>query len=602
MLAPSDTPTNSTTPGSSSGGPMPSRSPLRAPQEANYYIDDHSRASELQAAAPQYIDDGYSVPSTHSVGSPYSQTSSVHHPQVESLKNSPSVSHPQAYSPSASYPQAYSPALASPSLTSNYVPPPSPTPSHHSQAYPVPHAHNNSYPTVDSAYQQQQYAYPQDLYQQGYQQQPYPEPTLHTYPAYDASSSSVTKPVNNGRRKKIIWIGSIVILILIGAIVGLVVAMKNKDSDNSNSNNSNNSSSGNSPTRTSSTPTTTTKPPSPISSIPVTLPSSPTTTTTAVSSIPVIVPTPGPSTGNGNGSRVEPIPLPDLPPKGDCAFSFCGDYFGKCNGLCAEDGEYKSCLKTAMLAPQDSPISSNTPGSSSDALVLPHSISRAPQDPNHNIDNSSRASALMVSSPQYIDGYSDPATHTADSPYRTSSVRHPHAQSVEKSPSVNHPHAYSPTLASPRVSLNYIPPPSPTPSQSSAYPVPEGLYGKIAYPTDEGAYHQQQYQNIYQDPYQRSYQQPYPEPAFHAYPEPTLVDTCDEKIGQTSGTKPGNDRRKRIIWIGTVVILALIGAIVALVVTMKNKDSGSNANINSNLGNNTTTSTLRPTLSASRAS
>ncbi|KAK3843867.1 MAG: hypothetical protein J3R72DRAFT_102462 [Linnemannia gamsii] len=264
-----------------------------------------------------------------------------------------------------------------------------------------------------------------------------------------------------------------------------------------------------------------------------------------------------------------------------------------------------------MLAPQDSPIS--------DTLVHPRSISRAPQDPNYNIDDSSRASTLIVSSPQYIDGYSAPPSYTADSPYRTQSVRHPQtqsvehspsvnhpqAQSVEYSPSVNHPHAYSPNLASPRVSLSYIPPPSPTPSQSNTYPVPEGHLGKIAYLTDEGAYHHQQYQNIFQeDPYQHSYQQPYPEPALHAFPEPALVDSFDEKIVPTSGTKPGNGRRKKIIWIGVFVILALIGVIVALVITMKNKDSGSNDNFGNNLGNNTarTSSTLRPTTSATRTS
>ncbi|KAF9117728.1 hypothetical protein BGW39_001855 [Mortierella sp. 14UC] len=332
MLAPADTPTNSTTPGDSSNALMSSRSP----QEANYQVDDLSRASENVASSPQYVNDGHSVPSTHTADSPYSRTPSMRHPHVEPSDYSPSVSHPQAYSPSVNQTQAYSPALVSPSLASNYIPPPSPTHSHHSQAYPVPLAYNKAYPTADGTYQQQQYAYQQDPYQQPYQQQPYPEPTLHSYPEPTLvdpvaekvdQASTISKPVNNGRRKKIIWIGSIVILILIGAIVGLVVAMKSKDSDNSNNNNSsNNSSSGNSTLRTPTTPTTSAKPPPLGPSIPVTLPPVPATTTIAVSSIPVTVPTPGPSSGN----RVKAPPLTNLPPKGDCPTFFCNYYIRDC--------------------------------------------------------------------------------------------------------------------------------------------------------------------------------------------------------------------------------------------------------------------------------
>ncbi|KAK3843866.1 MAG: hypothetical protein J3R72DRAFT_440113 [Linnemannia gamsii] len=357
MLAPSDTPTNSTTPGSSSDALMPSRSPSRAPQDVNYHLDDHSRASELQAASPQYVDDGYSVPSVHSVGSPYSRTPSVRHPHVDPLENSPSVSHPQAYSPSINNNNAnsyYSPTLVSPALNSKYVPPPSPTPSHHSQAYPVPHTYNNNpYPTADSTNQQQQYIYQQDPYQQGYHQQPYPEPTLHSYPepplvdlidekVDQTSSSSVTKPVNNGRRKKIIWIGSIVILILIGAIVGLVIVMKNKDSgsnDNIGNNLGNNTARTSSALRPTSSVTHTSIPvETPTSSIPVTVPTS---------SIPVIVPTPQPSSGSGGGGggRASAPPLPSpMPEKNKCPSFFCHNYyFETCKGACKKDSVYQTC-------------------------------------------------------------------------------------------------------------------------------------------------------------------------------------------------------------------------------------------------------------------
>ncbi|KAF9910715.1 hypothetical protein EC991_005700 [Linnemannia zychae] len=158
-------------------------------------------------------------------------------------------------------------------------------------------------------------------YQQAYQHQPYPEPVLHSYPEPTlvdpidekvGQASSITKPVSNGRRKKIIWIGSIVIVVLIGAIVGLVVAMKNKDADNNNNNNngSNNSSSGSSTSQTL-TPTTSARLPPLGPSIPVTLPPVPTTT----SSIPVTVPTPGPSNDGG----ISAPPLENLPPKGECS-------------------------------------------------------------------------------------------------------------------------------------------------------------------------------------------------------------------------------------------------------------------------------------------
>ncbi|KAG0292259.1 hypothetical protein BGZ96_004382 [Linnemannia gamsii] len=192
------------------------------------------------------------------------------------------------------------------------------------------------------------------------------------------------------------------------------------------------------------------------------------------------------------------------------------------------------------------------------------------------------------------------STYTADnSPYRTpSTVRNPHTQSTESSPSVNHPQVYSPAL-----SPNYIPPPSPTPSQLYAHPLPEEKYSHVAYPSPGGAYqqqHQYQQQNMYQQTYQHPYQQQqaYPEPMVHSYPDPELVDTVDEKLRPSSAgtvTKPTNNgRRRRIIWIGAIVILILIGAIIGIVVSMKDKDSGENSG-NSSDGSTSRGQSSRPT-------
>ncbi|KAK3835355.1 MAG: hypothetical protein JOS17DRAFT_736934 [Linnemannia elongata] len=342
MLAPVDTTinTSTSTPGSSSDALTDSIS--RAPQEANYQLDDASRASAMVAASPQHITDGSTVPSTYTADSPYGTPSTTRSPHVQASEYSPSVNHPQAYSPA---------------LSSNYIPPPSPTPSQ-LNAYPAPEGQHQQNLYQDPYQQTYQQTYQN---QQAYQQQPYPEPTYHSYPEpalvdtvdekFD-QASSLTKPAsNNGRRKKIIWIGSIVILILIGAIVGIVVS-KNKDSDNNSGNSSSNSNSGNGSSKpsTTPTPTSTSSARNPVSSVPVTVPSTPVTISSApvtvssapvtVSSAPVTVPTP---TSGGSGSAVNPKPIGPLPEKGQCPTFFCDDWKRDCQNECAQDGDYKAC-------------------------------------------------------------------------------------------------------------------------------------------------------------------------------------------------------------------------------------------------------------------
>ncbi|KAK3835357.1 MAG: hypothetical protein JOS17DRAFT_846135 [Linnemannia elongata] len=343
MLAPTS---NTTTPGSSSSDALihsRSISSSRAPQDANYHIDDDSRASTTVAASPQYITEGYAVPSTYTTVSPYRTSSTVRNPHVQPSKESPSFRHHQAHSPA---------------LSSSYIPPPSSTPSQ-LNAYLVPdgtYGDKTVYFSHDGAYQhQQQYQQQQyqqnmyqDPYQQTYQQQPYPEPIVHSYPEPElvdtvasltekpkpSSTGSVTKPTKNDRRKKFIWIGAIIILIIIGAIVGVVVSMKNKDSDKGG-NSSNNSTSGKGSSRTSTTPTPTAT--GSIPSVPVTVSSTPVT----VSFAPVTVPTP---TSGGSGSVVTPKPIGPLPEQGQCPTFFCDDWYWDCrDNVCAKDGDYKAC-------------------------------------------------------------------------------------------------------------------------------------------------------------------------------------------------------------------------------------------------------------------
>ncbi|OAQ23326.1 hypothetical protein K457DRAFT_25190 [Linnemannia elongata AG-77] len=617
MLAPTS---NTTTPGSGSDAFIHSQSILstRAPQETNYQIDDDSRASALVAASPQHITEDYAVSSTYTTDSPSRTPSTIRNPQVQQSEDSPSFMHPPAYSPA---------------LSSSYIPPPSPTPSQ-PNAYPLPEGtySNNAFSSRDGTYQYQQ-RYQQQQYQQNmyqgpyqrtYQQRPYPEPIVLSYPvpqlvdtptsttkkAESSSTGSVTKSTNNGRRKMIIWVGNIIIVIIIGAIVAVVVS-GNKSSDRSNGgNSSSNSNSGNGSSKSSTKPTSTSTSSArnPVSSVPVT-----------VSSAPVAVPTPTGGSGSGGSGRKTPIP-PTLPPQYNCPTTFCYDWNVDCEkNVCAEDSDYKTCVNSCngdlscgpqfMLAPTSN---TTTPGNSSDALIHSQSIfsTRVPQETNYQIDDDSRASALVAASPQHItEDYAMSSTYTTDSPSRTpSTLRSPHVQPFEDSPSFMHPPVYSPALSS-----SYIPPPSPTPSQPNAYPLPEGTYSNNAFSSRDGTYQyqqryqQQQYQqNMYQGPYQRTYQQrPYPEPIVLSYPVPQLVDTPTSATEKSESSSTGsvtkstnNGRRKMIIWIGSIIILTIIGAIIAVVVSgNKNSDhnNGGNGSSNSNSGNGSSKSSTKPT-------
>ncbi|KAH7049681.1 hypothetical protein BKA57DRAFT_460994 [Linnemannia elongata] len=261
-----------------------------------------------------------------------------------------------------------------------------------------------------------------------------------------------------------------------------------------------------------------------------------------------------------------------------------------------------------MLAPTNN---TTTPGNSSDALIHSQSIfsTRAPQETNYQIDDDSRASALVAASPQHItEDYTMSSTYNTGSPSRTSTIRSPHVQPSEDSPSFMHHPAYSSTLSS-----SYIPPPSPTPSQLNAYPLPEGTYSNNAFSSYDAAYqYQQQYQqqqyqqNMYQDPYQRTYQQrPYPEPITLSYPVPQLVDTPTSTTKKAEPSSTGsvtkstnNGRRKMITWIGSIIILTIIGAIIAVVVSgnkSSDRNNGGNGSSNSNSGNGSSKSSTKPT-------
>ncbi|KAK3835356.1 MAG: hypothetical protein JOS17DRAFT_800883 [Linnemannia elongata] len=328
MLAPLDPPTNgSTTPGS-----REALASSRAPQEANYHIDDDSRASTMVATSPQHITEGYAVASSYTTDSPYRTPSTARSPHVQPSEDSPSFRHPQAHSPA---------------LSSSYIPPPSPTPSQ-SNAYPVPegtYGGKIAYSSHDGVYQHQQNMY-QNPYQQTYQQQPYPEPIVHSYPEPNSvdtvasltkkpsSTGSTTRSTKNGSRERFIWIGAIIILIIIGAIVAVVVSIKNNDSDKGG-NSSDNSISGKGSSKTSTTPTRTAT--GSIPSISTTVPSTPVT----VSFAPVTVPTP---TSGGSGSAVTPKPLPPFPENGPCPSNFCFDWYQDCrDNVCSQDGSYQTC-------------------------------------------------------------------------------------------------------------------------------------------------------------------------------------------------------------------------------------------------------------------
>ncbi|KAG0372209.1 hypothetical protein BGX24_000553 [Mortierella sp. AD032] len=330
MLAPQDPPTNA---GESSDALVQSSTSSRAPQVADHQIDDaaiYTSSSVMTSSSPQFIGDP-----VHAADSPPRTPSTIRYAQVQSLENSPSVSHPHAYTPPINHPHA---SLPTTTHASSYVPPPSPEQSH-GNTYQVPSSY---YGKMDfqqgdgtSGQYQQQYAYQQNLHYQQQQQHAYPEPELvDTIDEKVKPSEPVANPVTttNGRRKRIIWIGALVILVLIGAIVGLVIATKNKSSDNNNDLLL-------IPSTTPSTNPTRTAPiPSPR---PGTAPTSSIPVTVSTSSIPVTVPTPG--SGGGGGGSITPPPLPSLPPQ--CGTIFCNDYYRNCRfTVCAEDSDYKACV------------------------------------------------------------------------------------------------------------------------------------------------------------------------------------------------------------------------------------------------------------------
>ena len=243
--------------------------------------------------------------------------------------------------------------------------------------------------------EQQQYQDPYQHYQQHHQQQgyqEYPEPDLvDTTEKVDHIIDDDSIPEkNSGKRKRLYWIGGVVITILAGVLIGLIVSIKNKDSGNNNGGSSNDSASGNgtrpSGSRSSSMwsgsaptgvpvgttlsngvvvppptgtpvvvpPPTTTPGPGqpPVVNPPVqpTLPPQPnpppeekTTTTTATTTAEPSKPTSG---GGGNyGPRVPAPPLPPLPPKGTCGPLWCSEnYFWRCmQDICPKDGDLKAC-------------------------------------------------------------------------------------------------------------------------------------------------------------------------------------------------------------------------------------------------------------------
>ncbi|KAG0215477.1 hypothetical protein BGX33_001150 [Mortierella sp. NVP41] len=228
------------------------------------------------------------------------------------------------------------------------------------QQQPIPNYYQQPYqeaPYTQAVYQK---PYPQAHQETQYPPQDYPEPELvDTVEKVDLKPTSQT-----GKRKRLYWIGGIVIVILVGAIIGLVVAM-NKDSGSGNKSNNSTSGNGTGPTTSlrSSTSSGFTRPTGPTTSngaigptgvpvvVPTTAPPPPpqattttTTTTTSTSSSEAPQP-PKPSTGSGGGgNRVTAPPLPPLPPKDQCQFPFCSNYFWACRKTCKEDGDFQSCV------------------------------------------------------------------------------------------------------------------------------------------------------------------------------------------------------------------------------------------------------------------
>ncbi|KAG0279967.1 hypothetical protein BGZ95_011711, partial [Linnemannia exigua] len=472
--------------------------------------------------------------------------------------------HPHAYTPPVNHPQALLPTTT---LDSSYVPPPS-LELGHGNTYQVPNRYHGKmeYQQGDgtSDQHQQQYVYQQYLYQQQ-QQHAYPDPELVDTTEEKANpSKSVTKPVattTNGRRKKIIWIGTLVILILTGAIVGLVIATKNKNSDN---NNDKGSTSGNGlPSTPSATPTRTQVTPAILSRIPPTLVTAP----TAVS-----------GGGGGGGSNREfvnhrylDLKAMDHDPR--ARMLRLTPMMGSIRASQLEHSsrawtkprtsakiEDKACTKNSAAIDRRQRVSSIglarsmdkskgmvdvqhavmmvggillfTVPSELEGIVIVesgpstiegvHLVStidtsnnntnascRAPQDTSDQVENSSSSCYhVALGSPQYtnVNGYSVPSPSSPHTIIESShnaplTARNPHFIPPEASLSVRHPQAYSPTLVSATVASSFIPPPpsSPTP----------GYQRNAMYTINDNGTYQQQQQHQNQSNHQHQHQHQY---------------------------------------------------------------------------------------------
>ncbi|KAG0272966.1 hypothetical protein BGZ95_011239 [Linnemannia exigua] len=269
----------------------------------------------------------------------------------------------QSYYSSANAPHTSSGATVAPVSSPTYAYNTHPNGSTHQTYQPEPQQQTTPLPNY---YQQEQQAYQnayshpirhQDPYsqqQQEYQHYatPLPYPQLHEHQDYEPAHvdtlhekiENVTpkRATSNGKRKRLYWIGGMLIVILLGVVIGLVVNMnKDKGGKTNNNDNNSNSSAGSVPTASK------TVEPGSHSSISVPVGGTPSTSSGAVippTGVPVIVPTPI-SGGGGGGDRVPTPPLPDnIPAKGQCPFMWCDThYYWPCKETCLNDGDMKRC-------------------------------------------------------------------------------------------------------------------------------------------------------------------------------------------------------------------------------------------------------------------
>ncbi|KAF8945140.1 hypothetical protein BGZ47_003181, partial [Haplosporangium gracile] len=269
---------------------------------------------------------------------------------------------------------------------SAYIPDSTNQPYLQQQQQPIPNYYQQEQQRYQTGYSQPVYQdpYQQHQHQQGYQEAsslPYPQQQQYHHQGYpEPDLVDTTEKVDNidnvgstpekdstssGKRKRLYWIGDIVITILAGVLIGLLVGMKNKDPENNGNSSSRNSSSGNGtgPSRPNTSRSSSTWSDSPLIGVPVgttlsngvvvPLPTEtpvigpPPTTITSGGQSPIVnppvQPTPAPQTnpppeektttttttsaepskptsggGENSGPRVPTPPLPSLPPKGNC--------------------------------------------------------------------------------------------------------------------------------------------------------------------------------------------------------------------------------------------------------------------------------------------